>query len=78
MQMGHYFSLLAWAVHSDFFLKRIVWKGKDTLTVEKPDVYYLGKVIKVNINSCKSYQYCVPLRWCDVIKVEIYPCVLAL
>lgn len=55
------FTPCVWAVPSDFLPKRTVWKGKDTFTVEKPDVYSLGQVIKANINSDKSYRYCVPL-----------------
>ena len=48
-------------VCSDFLaslLKNTFWKGgaKES-TVEKPDKHYLSRVIKANINSCKSNGY---------------------
>lgn len=44
-----------WAMQSDFLPESTVGNGVKSITVEKPEEHYPGRVIKVNINSAISH-----------------------
>lgn len=65
-QGGHH-TALRWVWHlNDFLPRRTEWEGgKSDFVMEKSDKNYPSQVIKVTINSDESYEWYVPLKWCD-------------